>query len=82
MANTQEQVTIDGTVYNVAESWTPERLESERGHVGTAAQMRKVGSTRHLWLTRPRGKVIYFVAEFAHKNSGKTFFGNVVSMGR
>ena len=83
MANTQtEQVTIDGIAYDVFSAHTPEQVEAE-GHPGTAAQMRKVGSTRHLYLRRPKGRgVMYFVVEFAHRNSGKTYFGNVLSLGK
>lgn len=82
MANTHtEQVTIEGVVYNVHSAYTPEALEAE-GKPGTAAQLRSVGGTRHLYVRKPKGRgVLYFVVEFAHKHSGKTYFGNVLSLG-
>ena len=81
MANTHEQVVINGTVYNVTTAWTPESLDAD-GKANTAAHLRKVGAVRQLGLVRPKGRgAHYFVVEFAHKRTGRTYFGNLVSLG-
>lgn len=56
------QLTIDGVLYNVIRSETPEDIEGVRPN--TARAMRQGGTKRLLMLQRPRGKNFYMAYDY------------------
>lgn len=57
-----ETVRIDGITYEVHVSHTPEQADAEGWH-NIARAMRERKQTRHVYLRRPKGRVLYFAVE-------------------
>ena len=76
----RERILIDGIAYDVVAETTPESAERD-GMPNLAQHMRETRKVRQLGLQRPKGTVVYHVAEYRHPVYG-LHFGEVVSLGR